>query len=55
MELDPVCGMVIDPKAAAGKSEYKGKIYYFCTLGCKKDFDQEPEKYSKQSDKATDA
>jgi len=50
MELDPVCGMVIDPKEAAGTSEYKGKTYYFCSLGCKKDFDKEPEKYLSQMD-----
>ncbi len=43
---DPVCGMDIDPKTAAGKSEYKGQTYYFCSTGCKKDFDKEPEKYT---------
>lgn len=42
---DPVCGMNIDPKTAAGKSEYKGQTYYFCSPGCKKSFDKEPEKY----------
>ncbi len=42
---DPVCGMDIDPATAAGKSEYKGQTYYFCSLGCKKSFDKEPEKY----------
>ena len=42
---DPVCGMDIDPKTAAGKSEYKGQTYYFCSPGCKKSFDKEPEKY----------
>jgi YHS domain-containing protein len=42
---DPVCGMDIDPATAAGKSEYKGQTYYFCSLGCKKAFDKEPEKY----------
>jgi len=41
---DPVCGMDIDPATAAGKSEYKGQTYYFCSLGCKKSFDKEPEK-----------
>ena len=44
-EKDPVCGMEIDPKTAAGKSEYQGKSYYFCSLGCKKLFDKNPEKY----------
>jgi len=48
MELDPVCDMMVDPKEAAGRSEYKGKTYYFCSLGCKKDFDKEPEKYLSQ-------
>ena len=42
---DPVCGMDIDPATAAGTSEYKGQTYYFCSLGCKKSFDKDPEKY----------
>ena len=45
MEKDPVCGMEVDPKTAAGKSEYQGKTYYFCSPGCKRDFDKDPEKY----------
>jgi Cu+-exporting ATPase len=51
MERDPVCGMMVDPKTAAGKSEYKGKTYYFCAPGCKKDFDREPEKYLNEAPK----
>jgi YHS domain-containing protein len=47
MVKDPVCGMDVDPKTAAGKSEYKGQEYYFCSPGCKKAFDKEPEKYVK--------
>ena len=42
---DPVCGMDILPNEAAGTSEYKGQTYYFCSMGCKRDFDQDPEKY----------
>jgi YHS domain-containing protein len=45
MAIDPVCKMVVDEKTAPAKSEYKGKTYYFCALGCKKAFDKEPEKY----------
>jgi Cu+-exporting ATPase len=37
--------MDIDPSTAAGTSEYKGQTYYFCSLGCKKSFDTNPEKY----------
>lgn len=42
---DLVCGMDIDAATAAGTSEYNGKTYYFCSLGCKKSFDENPEKY----------
>ncbi|OGO30195.1 MAG: hypothetical protein A2Z29_07825 [Chloroflexi bacterium RBG_16_56_11] len=42
---DPVCGMDVDPKTAAAKSEYMGQTYYFCSQGCKKSFDANPAKY----------
>jgi Cu+-exporting ATPase len=45
MMVDPVCGMDVDPETAAGKSEYQGQTYYFCSLGCKKSFDKDPQKY----------
>jgi Cu+-exporting ATPase len=44
--------MLIDPKTAAGKSEYKGQTYYFCSTGCKKTFDANPEKYAVKSESA---
>ena len=45
MAIDPVGKMEVDEKAAAATSDYKGKRYYFCAVGCKKAFDKEPEKY----------
>jgi Cu+-exporting ATPase len=45
MVKDPVCGMMVDPKAAAGQSVYKGQTYYFCSKGCKAVFDKAPGKY----------
>ena len=45
MSIDPVCKMQVDEKNAAATSEYKGKTYYFCAAGCKKAFDENPEKY----------
>ncbi len=45
MVMDPVCGMEIDPAQAAGKSEYQGETYYFCSPGCKREFDKHPEQY----------
>ncbi len=47
MVTDPVCGMKIDPKTAAGKSTYAGKTYYFCSKDEKEKFDKDPEKYLK--------
>ena len=46
MERDVVCGMQVDPAKAAGKSEYNGKTYYFCSNGCKTRFDADPGKYA---------
>lgn len=43
---DPVCGMTVDPAKAAGRSEFGGKTYYFCGLGCKRRFDAEPERFA---------
>jgi len=45
MAIDPVCGMQVEEKTAAHKSEYGGQTYYFCAPGCKRSFDQNPEKY----------
>lgn len=45
MAKDPVCGMNVDEKKAAATAVYEGKTYYFCSPGCKKSFDKDPEKY----------
>ncbi|HIH78596.1 MAG TPA: YHS domain-containing protein [Halobacteria archaeon] len=47
MAVDPVCKMKVDDKKAKYISEYKGKKYFFCAPGCKKLFDESPEKYIK--------
>ena len=46
MEKDPVCGMLVDPKQAAGQRQHQGKTYYFCSLDCLKKFDQAPQRYA---------
>lgn len=48
MARDPVCGMEVDERHAAGQSEYKGKTHYFCSSGCKAAFDQDPERYAER-------
>jgi YHS domain-containing protein len=45
MAIDPVCHMEVDERKPAATSEYKGKKYYFCAVGCKKAFDKDPGKY----------
>lgn len=45
---DPVCGMEVTYQTAQARSEYNGRTYYFCSLGCKEDFDREPERYVSQ-------
>lgn len=42
---DPVCGMTVTYENAEARSEYDGQTYYFCSLGCKVQFDENPEKY----------
>lgn len=48
MAKDPVCGMNVDEKKAAGSSAYSGKTYYFCCSHCKVEFDKNPAKYVRQ-------
>jgi YHS domain-containing protein len=44
-ETDPICGMAVDARQAAGSSERDGKTFYFCSTACKSRFDSrgEPE------------
>jgi phosphoglycerate dehydrogenase-like enzyme/YHS domain-containing protein len=44
-ETDAVCKMQVDKRKAKFMSEYKGKSYYFCSLSCKREFDENPEDY----------
>ncbi len=36
--IDPICGMTVDPIAAAGTFNHEGKTYYFCSKGCLQKF-----------------
>jgi len=45
LAIDPVCKMEVEEDKAAATSEYNGHKYYFCAVGCKKAFDQNPDKY----------
>lgn len=45
MAIDPVCKMTVEESKAAATAEYQGKTYYFCAAGCKRKFEQDPQKY----------
>lgn len=42
---DPVCGMNVEPRTAAGSSLYNGETYHFCSRGCEAKFDDAPEQF----------
>ena len=42
MEIDPVCGMEVDPSTAQWSTEHDGQTYYFCAKGCLEDFLEAP-------------
>ncbi|MGQ9679140.1 MAG: cation transporter, partial [bacterium] len=43
--IDPVCRMKVKEGEEAGKWEYSGTTYYFCSNSCLNRFQAEPEKY----------
>ena len=45
MPIDPVCHMTVEPETAAASTEYQGKTYYFCALGCRDSFVLTPEQF----------
>lgn len=42
---DVVCGMDVDTQSASTKADYQGQTYYFCSPGCKAEFEKNPQKY----------
>jgi len=43
--VDPICDMTVEPATAAGKFEFDGMTYYFCSVHCEKLFQSDPAKY----------
>ena len=43
--VDPVCGMAVNPETAKIEAFIEGHRYYFCAEGCRKAFEENPEKY----------
>ncbi len=45
-EVDPVCGMKVDPNAGKPLHEFANKTYHFCSQGCHDKFVADPEFYA---------
>lgn len=43
--IDPVCGMALGPGDAVEQQLYRGRIYYFCSIGCAGKFGRAPDRY----------
>jgi Cu+-exporting ATPase len=46
--IDPVCGMIVEEGEGAITHEHNGTTYYFCSGGCKRAFEQDPDKYLRE-------
>jgi Cu+-exporting ATPase len=54
MATDPVCGMQVDERTAAGSSVFEGRNYYFCSIACRKKFEANPSAHIEKSPRAGD-
>ncbi|MFY9772763.1 MAG: heavy metal translocating P-type ATPase [Xanthobacteraceae bacterium] len=44
-EIDPVCGMKVDPATSAHHHAHGGRLYHFCSARCLGKFVEQPEKH----------
>ena len=44
-ERDPVCGMRVDPATAKQSFIHAGRVFHFCSAGCREKFAADPERY----------
>jgi len=44
-EVDPVCGMKVQPQEATASVEHAGRTWYFCCAGCRTKFEVAPARY----------
>src|SRR6202522_3248975 len=44
-EIDPVCGMKVQPQEATPSFEHGGRTWYFCCAGCRTKFEAAPARY----------
>ncbi len=44
-EIDPVCGMTVDPATAKHHFDHDGRRHYFCSSGCRTKFAADPHRF----------
>jgi YHS domain-containing protein len=44
-EVDPVCGMSVNPATTQITADVEGHHYYFCAEGCREAFVENPQKF----------
>jgi YHS domain-containing protein len=47
MATDPVCLMIVDEDDTKPTAMYKDQKYYFCCNYCKKQFEENPKRYTR--------
>ena len=47
MATDPVCYAIVDEENAQVTSTYRDQKYYFCCNYCKKQFEENPKRYTR--------
>ena len=47
--VDPVCEMGLTSDRIVSRHSYSGKTYYFCSEGCRRRFEAQPEKFTETS------
>jgi xanthine dehydrogenase accessory factor len=47
--VDPVCGMAVATGPGGLRLEHEGVTYYFCSVGCRREFENNPATYTRAS------
>lgn len=53
MTMDPVCGKQLETSQAVATTEHDLHTYYFCSDGCRREFESTPDKYIPPSSQPT--
>ena len=43
---DPVCGMRLEEADVQATATHRGRAYHFCSVACRRKFEQSPDRYA---------